>query len=254
MFEAHLRAKNYAATTVRTYSSIVRQFLRHFRTTPVRISADQITGWIAAHHAGATKAQLRGALLNYYTHVVGQPKKFDRIPQPKKEKKLPVIMSQQVVVQRINAITNVKHRAIVSVLYGAGLRRQELIDLRITDIDKFRRTIHIHGGKGAKDRIVPVSEKLLQLLRDYYRQYRPAHFLFEGETGGQYSAQSVRQICQRHMQCHPHQLRHCHATHLVESGVHVSEVSKRLGHAKLETTMVYNHIATTFNPITLLAA
>lgn len=254
LFETHLRAKNYANSTIGSYTSVVKNFLRHFKRTPKRISSDEITAWIADHAKGATKAQVRGALLNYYTHVVGQPRKFDRIPYPKQDKNLPKVISKEVVVSRINAIKNLKHRAIVSVLYGAGLRRDELLCLRITDIDKFRTTIHIHHGKGAKDRIVPVSDNLLKLLRDYYRVYRPSEYLFEGISGGKYSAQSVRNICKLHMKCNPHLLRHCHATHLVEAGVDVSEVSKRLGHSKLETTMVYNHIATTHNPITLLAA
>lgn len=250
-FETALKARNLAKSTVVTYSSIVRKFLRHYRTTPKRISSQQITEWMAQHGNGATKAQIRGALLNYYSYVVGQPRKFDSVPVPQREKTLPVIMAQEEVVKRISKIRNLKHRAIISVLYGAGLRRSEL---RISDIDKFRRTIHIHAGKGAKDRIVPVSEKLLVLLREYYRQYQPQEFLFEGQKGGRYSSQSMLKICYRYMNVNPHNLRHCHATHLIENGVDVSEVSKRLGHTKLQTTMVYNHIATTHNPVTLLAA
>lgn len=253
-FESALRAKNYSERTISCYVSVVKKFLRHFRKTPIRISADEINNWIALHREGSTKAQIRGALLNYYSHVVGQKKKFDKIPHPKKDKKLPNVLSQEVVVSRINAIENIKHKAIISVLYGAGVRREELLNLRLSDIDKFRRTIHVHNGKGAKDRIVPVSENLLELLRKYYRLYKPKEFLFEGQFGGRYSGTSVVKICKKYIKTNPHNLRHCHATHLIESGVDVSEVSKRLGHAKLETTMVYNHIASTFNPITLLAA
>lgn len=253
-FATTLQAKNYSPKTVNCYVSILRGFLREFRKSPLRISAEEITRFIANHSAAATKAQIRGALSNYYTHVVGQPKKFQRIPQPKKEKKLPRIFSSQVIVQRLAAIPNIKHQAMMSILYGAGLRLSELTHLKITDIDKFRQVIHIRSGKGAKDRVVPISSNLLQLLRNYYKAYRPTTHLFQGQTGHIYSPTSVQAVSRKYMKCNPHTLRHCHATHLIEAGVDVSEVSKRLGHSKIETTMIYNHVATTNNPITLLAA
>jgi integrase len=128
-----------------------------------------------------------------------------------------------------------------------------MLDLRITDIDGNRNTIFVRHGKGGKDRIVPVSEKLIQDLREYYRQYRPKSFLFEGQSGGRYSSTSVQNICRKYMKCNPHLLRHANLTHLIESGVHISEVSKRAGHSKIETThSTYSHIATTFNPITTI--
>lgn len=254
-FETYLKAKNYSPRTVSQYVSILKTFLRHFRTTPTRISADQITEWISERGNSSTMGQYRGALLNYYTHVVGQPKKFNRIPFPKKEKKLPQIQSQETVVQRINRIANMKHRMIVSILYGSGIRLSELLDLRLTDIDGKRNTLYIRHGKGAKTRIVPVSKKLIQDLREYFRQYRPTEYLFEGQHGGRYSGTSVQKICKKHMACNPHGLRHFCLTHLIENGVHLSEVSRRAGHAKISTTHdVYSHIATTFNPVTLLAA
>lgn len=254
LFVIVMTAQEKAESTKRSYVSVLRKFLWYFKKHPKDITSHDITEWMTKHDAPATKAQVRGALLNYYKYVVGQYKVFDQVPVPKQAKKLPVIMAQEVVVQRINAIENIKHRAIVSVLYGAGLRRDELLNLRISDIDKFRETFHIHYGKGAKDRIVPVSKNLLILLREYSRLYKPKHYLFEGRKRRKYSPQSVLKVCWKYMKVNPHNLRHCHATHLVEAGVHISEVSKRLGHAKLETTMVYNHIATTHNPITLLAA
>ena len=141
---------------------------------------------------------------------------------------------------------------IVSVLYGSGIRLSEMLDLRLNDIDGDRNTIFVRNGKGGKDRVVPVSNNLIQDLREYYRLYRPKSFLFEGHGGGRYSATSVQNICRKFIGCNPHMLRHCNLTHLVESGVHLSEVSKRAGHSKVETTMIYNHIATTFNPITVI--
>jgi len=130
-----------------------------------------------------------------------------------------------------------------------------MLNLRLTDIDGNRRTIFVRHGKGGKDRVVPVSKKLITELREYFLEYRPKKHLFEGQTNTRYSHGSVQKICRKYMNCNPHLLRHCNLTHLIESGVHISEVSKRAGHSKIETThSTYSHITTTFNPITILAA
>lgn len=254
MFASALKAKNYSKRTIEQYFSILKKFLLRFNKPAKRISSDEIIEYLSTFKERNTIAHTRGALLNYYTHVVGQPNKFKRIPYPKKEQRIPKILSKETVIERINSIDNLKHRMIVSVLYGAGIRLSELLDMRITDIDGKRNTLFIRSGKGNKDRVVPVSSKLINDLRKYFKQYRPTSNLLEGQNGGRYSSTSVQKICRKYMKCNPHLLRHCNLTHLVESGVDVSEVSKRAGHANIQTTMIYNHIATTFNPVTLLAA
>lgn len=254
IFNASLRAKNYSERTIEQYSSIIQKFIKHHKKAPENITSDEIIVWLSTLKSSSSKRQYVGALRNFYVHVIGQPNKFKRIPYPKKEQKVPQVISQETIVERINLISNTKHRMIVSVLYGSGIRLSELLDLRLTDIEGQRNTLFVRAGKGKKDRVIPISEKLILDLRQYFREYRPTSYLFEGQYGGRYTSSSVQNICKRYMKCNPHLLRHCHATHLVESGVDVSEVSKRLGHAKVETTMVYNHIATTHNPFTLLAA
>lgn len=254
LFNANLKAKNYSERTISMYSCVIKKFIKTHGKSPENITSDEIVIYISKLKSSSAKRQAVGALRNFYTHVVGQSNKFKKIPYPKKDKKLPQIMSQQVVAERIRSIENLKHRMIISVLYGSGIRLSELLDLRITDIDGQRNTLFVRHGKGGKDRVVPISSKLVQDLREYYKQFLPRQYLFEGQFGGRYTGTSVQNICRKYMKCNPHLLRHCNLTHLVESGVHISEVSKRAGHAKLETTMVYNHIATTFNPITLLAA
>lgn len=254
IFNASLRAKNYSDRTIEQYSSIIKKFIAHHKKSPGNITSDEIVIWLSRLKSSSSKRQYVGALRNFYKYVIGQPQKFKRVPYPKKEKKIPQVMSQEVVVERIRSISNRKHKMIVSVLYGAGLRLSELLNLRLTDIDGNRNTLFVRHGKGGKDRVVPISQKLVHELRSYYKEYRPTEYLFEGQYGSRYTETSVQNICKRYMKCNPHLLRHCHATHLIESGVDVSEVSKRLGHAKVETTMIYNHIATTFNPVTLLAA
>jgi len=253
MFNANLKAKNYSERTIEQYSSIINKFIGHYKKSPENITSDEIVFYVSEMNSSSAKRQTVGALRNFYTHVIGQPNKFKRIPYPRKEKKVPQVMSQETVISRINQILNMKHRMIVSVLYGAGLRLSELLDLRLTDIDGNRNTLFIRHGKGGKDRVVPISNKLIEDLRKYYKEYRPTSFLFEGQFGGRYTGTSVQNICKRYMKCNPHLLRHCNLTHLIESGVHISEVSKRAGHSKIETThSTYSHIATTFNPVTLL--
>lgn len=255
IFNASLMAKNYSDRTIEQYSSIIKKFIAHHKKSPVNITSDEIVIWLSRLKSSSSKRQYVGALRNFYKYVIGQPQKFKRVPYPKKEKKIPQVMSQEVVVERIRSISNRKHKMIVSVLYGAGLRLSELLNLRLTDIDGNRNTLFVRHGKGGKDRCIPVSEKLIQDLREYYRQYRPKKLLFEGQFGGRYSETSVQNICRKHMKCNPHLLRHANLTHLIESGVHISEVAKRAGHSKISTTHdTYSHIATTFNPITLLAA
>lgn len=254
LFNAALKAKNYSARTIEQYSSIIQKFISHHKKSPENITSNEIIIWLSSLKSSSSKRQYVGALRNFYKHIVGQPNKFARIPYPKKETKVPQILSQETVAERINGIKNIKHRMIVSVLYGSGIRLSELLDLRLTDINGDREEIFVRHGKGGKDRPVPISSKLIQELRKYFKEYRPTEYLFEGQYGGRYTPTSVQNICKRYIKTNPHNLRHCHATHLIESGVDVSEVSKRLGHVKLETTMVYNHIASTFNPITLLAA
>jgi len=253
LFVSGLSVKNYSKSTIDQYNSILKKFLRFFRKSPNRISSDEIVLWLSKLKSSSAKRQAVGAIRNYYTHVVGQPNKFKRVPYPKKERILPQIFSQQVVIKRIGRVKNFKHKMIISVLYGSGIRLSELLDLKLSDIDGVRNTLFIRHGKGRKDRIVPVSVKLISDLRRYFKEYRPKGYLFEGQTGGRYSGTSVQKICKKHMKCNPHLLRHQNLTHLIESGVHLSEVSRRAGHSKISTTHdVYSHIITTFNPITLL--
>lgn len=254
LFRNYLSVKKYSKRTIDQYSSILKMFLSDFNEYPRDITSDQIVYWLSLKVSSSTIGSYRGALENYYKHVIGQPNKFARIPYPKKETKYPQIISQETVVERIMSIKNTKHRMIVSVLYVSGIRISELLDLRLTDIDGNRNTIFVRHGKGGKDRVVPVSIKLIQDLRKYFIEYRPTEYLFEGQHGGRYTSTSVQNICKKYMKCNPHLLRHCNLTHLIESGVHISEVSKRAGHSKIETThSIYSHIATTFNPVTLLA-
>jgi integrase/recombinase XerD len=248
LFHVHLAAKAYSLATIRQYASLLGNFLDVFAVSPVNIGADEIVRYISLLKSSSHKAQCRGALQNFYVHVIGQSKKFDRVPHPKKEHHLPVIMDQDDLVANLRAIPNIKHRAMLSLLYSAGLRRQELLDLRIKDIDGKRGMLFIRQSKGAKDRSVPISTNMLVLLRSYFTDYRPSLFLFNGAAGRAYSATSLGKICEKYLGCNPHLLRHCHATHLAEMGLELGTLSKRLGHTSIKTTMIYHHVMKERNP------
>lgn len=146
-------------------------------------------------------------------------------------------------VKIIDGMANLKHRLILSLLYGCGLRLGEVINLRLTDIDRKRMAINIKAAKGKKDRVVMLSPKLLGLAEIYYRAYRPAVWLLNGQDGGQYSRRSVQNVVKAAAKCNPHLLRHCFATHLVEAGTDLVHVKNLLGHSNIKTTMVYTHVS-----------
>jgi len=143
-----------------------------------------------------------------------------------------------------------KHKAIISVIYGAGLRVGELLELKKTDIDSDRMLIHIKGAKGKKDRYTILSEKVLKLLREYYKKNKPKDYLFEGQKGGKYSSESASQLFKRaaikakiSKPVTLHTLRHSFATHLLEEGIGIVHIQKLLGHSNISTTLIYTHIA-----------
>jgi len=175
---------------------------------------------------------------------------FREIERPRKSRRLPVVLSRKEVRDIIANTSNLKHKAILATLYSLGLRKSEVIGLRIGDIDSGRMMVHIRGGKGNKDRYLGLPEKLLGLLKDYYRRYKPKDYLFEGQGRPGYSARSVDMIfihaveradIRKHVTVHT--LRHSFATHLVESGVDIAYVQRLLGHESVKTTMIYMHIA-----------
>jgi site-specific recombinase XerD len=188
----------------------------------------------------------------YYEGVLNYPRKTYFLNRPRPEKKLPEILSTEEVAKLLNAFTNLKHYTIASILYGSGLRISELINLKIADIDSQRMIINVRQGKGKKDRQTLLSHPLLELLRKYYKQYHPKDYLFNGQQKApKYSSRSIQQII-RNAACkarinkdvHPHTLRHCFATHLLESGVDIRYIQQLLGHAHLKTTEIYTHVTT----------
>jgi integrase/recombinase XerD len=252
-----LEVARYSANTIETYLNATKLFFQHFpQKQPKDISAEDIEAY---QHELATVRKLSNSYLNqvvnavryYYKDVLGDAYRVKFIERPRGERKLPKVLSEQEVAAILKAPTNLKHRCILMLIYSAGLRLGELIALERTDIIPERRQVLIRGGKGGKDRVSLLSDKLLTLLDEYLRTYGPRHYLFEGPTGGQYSDTSVQQVFKQAKKkagitapATVHTLRHSFATHLLENGTDLRYIQTLLGHSSSKTTEIYTHVST----------
>ncbi len=190
------------------------------------------------------------ALKFYYEKVLGKQKLFLNIPRPRKAKLLPKSLSTSEIKRMLNTISNKKHKLLLKMCYGMGLRVSELVNIKITDIDSDRMQVLVRRGKGKKDRYAILPDSILEELREYYREYKPTEYLFEGQKGSQYSKRSVQQVFKNAMRKAKinkdigiHSLRHSYATHLIEQGTDIRFVQDLLGHTSIKTTMIYTHLS-----------
>jgi len=223
---------------------------------PEKISKDQVEQYLLHQIkfkkiAESTQNQIINSVKAYWEKVLKRDKVWLNIQRPKKPKKLPNVLSKEEIIRLINCVDNPKHKLILLLIYSAGLRLGEVVNLLCRDINISRRHIHIKGGKGKKDRYVALAETVLPFLIDYKKQYQPSYSLFEGQYGGKYSKRSVQNIFKRAVQkskvnayATVHTLRHSYATHCVEDGHNLKAVQDALGHASPETTQIYLHLST----------
>ena len=177
---------------------------------------------------------------------------IEKIHRPKREKLLPNVLSKAEIKLILNAHSNMKHKTMLSLIYSCGLRRSELLNLKPTDIDSNRNIVIIRQGKGRKDRIAPLSPKILEMLRDYYAVYKPKLWLFEGQFENEaYDARSLSNVLKQALTkagitkpVSLHWLRHSYATHLLESGTDLRYIQELLGHSSSKTTEIYTHVST----------
>ena len=173
-----------------------------------------------------------------------------QLDRPRREWRLPNILSMEEVASIITSLENIKHRSMLALIYSAGLRRSELLALKCKDIDSTRMVITIRAAKGKKDRIVPLSELVLEMLRTYYKEYKPTDYLFEGQNGGAYSEKSLEEVFHKakklagvRKKVSLHTLRHSYATHLLEGGTNLRYIQELLGHKSSKTTEIYTHVS-----------
>ena len=247
--------KGYSENTRRLYKSMMNSYLEYYRDKdPKGITEEEIREYLLyliekRKVSNSYQNQAINAIKFYYEKVLGRPVKTYYVQRPKKEKRLPNVLSEEEVVGILNAIDNLKHQAILTLIYSAGLRLGELINLKINDIDSKRMVVVIRQGKGKKDRISLLSEKVLLLLREYFKVYQPKEWLFEGQFFGQYSATSVQKVFRQakakagiKKSATVHTLRHSFATHLLERGTDLRYIQALLGHRNPKTTEIYTHI------------
>ncbi|WP_201304124.1 site-specific tyrosine recombinase/integron integrase [Maribacter litoralis] len=257
-----LELKRYANSTVKTYVNFFEMFINHYMDRDITtLNESDVRSYlqrlIRRNVSNSYLNQTINAIKFYYETVLGMPNRFYDIERPRKEHKLPTVISKEEVIAMLNCTTNLKHKCILALLYSAGLRRSELINLKIKDIDSKRMLINIKCAKGNKDRVTLLSENVLMDLRLYFKEWHPKEFLFEGRRGSKYSTASVIQIVKQAankagilQNVTPHTLRHSFATHLLESNVDLRQIQVLLGHGSSKTTEIYTHVATnTFKTI-----
>lgn len=255
-FVQKLQLKKYSDSTFRSYVYHFENFINFYDKEKNIMSIDELKIKAFLHklvkqgRSDSYINQAINAIKFYYEVVKEMPNRFYLIERPKKKETLPIVLSKRQVFSMIDQVHNLKHQCIISLLYSAGLRRGELINLKISDIDSDRMTIRINQGKGRKDRYSLLSEQLLTDLRQYYVQYKPMTYLFEGDYGARYSATSVARIVSRAakrvgilQKVTPHTLRHSFATHLLENGTDLRYIQSLLGHSSSRTTEIYTHVA-----------
>ncbi|MCS6823759.1 MAG: tyrosine-type recombinase/integrase, partial [Cytophagaceae bacterium] len=186
----------------------------------------------------------------FFEKVMKRENIFLEIPRPKKPSTLPKVISKQDILKMLSTVENIKHRLMLSLCYGMGLRVSELVKLKVQHIDSKRMQVLVQEGKGKKDRYVNLPEKVLHELREYYKLYKPKEYLFEGQFGGHYSIRSVQAVFKRalkkariYKKIGIHSLRHSYATHLHEYGTDIAFIQKLLGHKDVKTTSLYTHVS-----------
>lgn len=251
-----LQIRHYSPTTIRLYLHSIAEFAGHFGKSPDQLDAEHIRRYQLflikdKQVSQSTYVQIVCALRFFYTHTLGRAIAVERIPFPRRERKLPRILSREEVKTLLEAPRTLRHRVLLATLYGAGLRVSEVIQLKVTDIDAPRSVLWVRQGKGRRDRQTLLSAKLLELLRAYWRGERPVAWLFPNNTAtGPISPKAVFLACRSAARLagiskpvHPHSLRHAFATHLLESGTNLRTIQILLGHANLETTARYLQVA-----------
>ena len=258
MFKKYLRSKRYSENTIKTYSEALKSFLTFFKDKKASEidNQDVITynnEFILKNNLSSSyQNQIVNAIKLYFSSIQDRKIEIEKIHRPKQEKKLPNVLSKEEIKLILNTSKNLKHKTMLSLIYSCGLRRSELLNLKPTDIDSKRNIVIIRQSKGKKDRITPLSPKILEMLRHYYKEFKPKIWLFEGQSHSQqYSSRSLEEVLKKSVSLAKinkpvtlHWLRHSYATHLLESGTDLRYIQELLGHNSSKTTEIYTHVST----------
>lgn len=256
-YERKLALQRYSKNTILNYKSAVKAFLQVAEkkfSSPNELGVIEIEKyvfWKINKHAVSHSYQrmIVASIDKFYQLVVGVELNLKHLYPSRKTHSLPKYLSLDEIKRMIDLTTNQKHKCIIKLLYGCGLRLSELLNLKITDINSGNMVVHIRNSKGNKDRVVMLSNLLLEDLRKYFLEYNPKEYLIEGQGGGLYSEKSVQTVVKDaavragiKKQVTPHMLRHSFATHLLENGTDIRYIQQLLGHSSIKTTEIYTHV------------
>lgn len=260
MMLEELQRRNYSQTTVNTYLKVVEDFARYFHRPPDALGKEHLRTYqvylLQERKLGVRTVALHTAALRFfYCKTLKRMYPVEEVPYPRAPRRLPIILTREEAIRLIDSASNLFHRAMLMTMYSTGMRRAELCRLKVEDIDSTRMLIHIRQGKGGKDRDVPLSPKLLETLREYWRWLKPKTYLFPGTVNGLRADKPITpkvlwEACREAAQragitkaVRPHLLRHSFATHLVEGGADLPTVQALLGHTDLKPTSIYLHLS-----------
>ena len=257
-FSHYLKYRRYSPNTIKTYTDALRVFFHyHSNKVPEQLGIAEIIefniGYILRKHLSASyQNQVINAIKLFYRNRFNRNMDLNNIQRPRREQRLPNVLSKQEIKSILEAPSNLKHRAMLSLIYACGLRRSELLNLSLSDVLSDRNVLFIRQSKGKKDRVIPISNNIIEMLRTYYKAYKPKVWLFEGQNAGErYSERSLQLVLKQALKkagntkpVSLHWLRHSYATHLLESGTDLRYIQELLGHNSSKTTEIYTHVTT----------
>jgi len=250
-FEQEMKRRNFGIQTIENYSSCLKKFFgQSTKDHPKNINEQDIRDFLGKFDTPNTQRGYHSAIKKFYEICLGQKDKFKYIPYCKPSKKLPIVLSQDEIQSMFNVCANLKHKVILGLLYSAGLRVSELINLKWQHIDRSRMIINIIQAKGQKDRQVALTPHLIPLLESYWNKYKSVTYVLNGQNDLQYSERSVGEVIKQLAQSagikkrvYTHLIRHCTFTHMVEMGTDINLIQRIAGHANVKTTSIYCHIS-----------
>jgi site-specific recombinase XerD len=240
-----LSFQNYSENTIKTYCSYAELFLSHFNKDVYHISIKEAERWLIEYPYSSISQQnqIISSVKHLYRLVVGRKLNTLKITRPRKENKIPKVIDAELLAEKIKSIANLKHRSILTLGLSCGLRVSEVVNLKWDHLDRKRNVLYVINGKGKKDRPCPLNKDLIKLLEDYYREFKPEEYVFNGQFSKQYSASSIQKIVKRYL--HPkisfHWLRHSFATYALDNNTELAALSRVMGHKKTSTTSIYYH-------------
>lgn len=239
---------NYSPKTKENYLSHIKRFLESLGEKQItHCNSSDFQNYLDSYKFSSVSQQNQVINSIRFLYKFGLNKKYDKVSfkRPRSEKKLPKVIDGGFIKSQLSKIKNLKHRTILTLTYSVGLRVSEIINLKIQDIDSKRMLIHIKNAKGKKDRVVPLSENVLKLLREYWKEFKPIEYLFNGQSSIKYSIGSCQKIYKKYIDSDSsiHTLRHSSFTNLLESGTDLRIIQKIAGHSSSKTTEIYTHVS-----------